>query len=185
MTQYALFETVIGWAGVAWNDRGLAGVHLPEASPEVAHKSFLRRFPDSADAAPPPKVQSVINGIVDLLAGGKPDFADAALDLSLTPEFNARVYDIARTIPPGQTLTYGEARRQAAGARRRPGARPEPLADRRALPPGDGGQRQARRLLRSRRLCDQAEAAGDRGGEGRGAAVAVRLGTFHLFSFCS
>jgi methylated-DNA-[protein]-cysteine S-methyltransferase len=108
MTQYALFETVIGWAGVAWNDRGLAGVHLPEASPEVAHKSFLRRFPDSADAAPPPKVQSVINGIVDLLAGGKPDFADAALDLSLTPEFNARVYDIARTIPPGQTLTYGE-----------------------------------------------------------------------------
>ena len=24
------------------------------------------------------------------------------------PEFNRRVYAIARTIPPGQTLTYGE-----------------------------------------------------------------------------
>ena len=25
-----------------------------------------------------------------------------------TPQFNARVYAVARTIPPGQTMTYGE-----------------------------------------------------------------------------
>jgi len=108
MTQYALFQTAIGWAGVAWSDRGLAGVHLPEPSPETARRSFLRRFPDAVEAPPLPKVEAVIDQIIDLLAGGKPDFADAPLDLSLTPEFNARVYAVARTIPPGETLTYGE-----------------------------------------------------------------------------
>jgi len=108
MTQYTLFETAIGWAGVAWGERGLVGVHLPDPSPETARKSFLRKFPDATEAAPPPQAQAVIDGIVDLMAGGKPDFADAPLDLSLTPAFNARVYAIARTIPPGETLTYGE-----------------------------------------------------------------------------
>ena len=108
MTQYALFETVIGWAGVAWSAHGLVAVHLPEPSPQIARKSFLRRFPDAVEAAPPAPVQSVIDRIVELMAGGKPDLADAPLDLSATPEFHARVYEIARAIPPGETLTYGE-----------------------------------------------------------------------------
>ncbi|HEX2818470.1 MAG TPA: MGMT family protein, partial [Phenylobacterium sp.] len=29
-------------------------------------------------------------------------------DIARVPEFNARVYEIARAIPPGETLTYGE-----------------------------------------------------------------------------
>ena len=28
------------------------------------------------------------------------------------PEFNARVYEIARAVPPGQTITYGEIAQQ-------------------------------------------------------------------------
>mgnify|MGYP006186833123 CR=1 FL=1 len=36
---------------------------------------------------------------------------EAPLDLSRTPEFHARVYEIARAIPPGETLTYGELAR--------------------------------------------------------------------------
>jgi hypothetical protein len=30
MTQYALFETAIGFAGVAWTAAGLTACHLPE-----------------------------------------------------------------------------------------------------------------------------------------------------------
>jgi methylated-DNA-[protein]-cysteine S-methyltransferase len=33
---------------------------------------------------------------------------EAQLDLSRVPAFNAKVYAIARQIPPGETLTYGE-----------------------------------------------------------------------------
>lgn len=34
------------------------------------------------------------------------------LDLSRVPPFHARVYEVARTIPPGTTLTYGEIARR-------------------------------------------------------------------------
>jgi methylated-DNA-[protein]-cysteine S-methyltransferase len=108
MTQYTLFETAIGWAGLAWADKGLVGVHLPDADPELARRSFLRKFPDAAEAAPPAFVDKVIADIRELLAGKAVDLLDAPIDTSRVPEFNARVYEIARAIPPGETLTYGE-----------------------------------------------------------------------------
>ncbi|RAK59314.1 cysteine methyltransferase [Phenylobacterium hankyongense] len=108
MTQYTLFETAIGWAGVAWGERGLVGVHLPEREAESTRRGVLKRFPDASEGEPPAAVGEVIARIRALLVGEKIDFADAPLDLARVPEFNARVYAIARAIPPGETLTYGE-----------------------------------------------------------------------------
>jgi methylated-DNA-[protein]-cysteine S-methyltransferase len=108
MTQYTLFETVIGWAGVAWGDKGLVGVHLPDASPDIARRSFLRKFPDATEAEPTPAVAKVIADIRELMAGKPVDLLDAEIDIARVPEFSARVYAIARAIPPGETLTYGE-----------------------------------------------------------------------------
>src|SRR5688500_11165447 len=108
MTNYALFETAIGWAGVAWGEAGLVACHLPERDAEVARRGFLRRFPDAAEAAPPAELAETISGIQALMRGEKADLTAAPLDLSRTPEFNARVYEVARAIPPGETLTYGE-----------------------------------------------------------------------------
>jgi methylated-DNA-[protein]-cysteine S-methyltransferase len=108
MTCYALFETAIGWAGVAWSDDGLAAVHLPERDPDTARRSFLRRFPDAAAAAATPEAAAAIAAIRALLAGEAVDLSGVRLDLSRTPAFHARVYEIARAIPPGETLTYGE-----------------------------------------------------------------------------
>jgi methylated-DNA-[protein]-cysteine S-methyltransferase len=108
MITYALFETAIGWAGIAWSDRGLAACHLPEADPRVARTSFLRRFPEAVEGEPTPAVHATIEGVRELMAGEHADLTGAVLDLSRTPEFHARVYEIARAIPPGETLTYGE-----------------------------------------------------------------------------
>ena len=47
-------------------------------------------------------------GIRELLAGEPNPLLDVPIDIARVPEFNARVYEIARAIPPGQTLTYGE-----------------------------------------------------------------------------
>src|SRR5689334_4763145 len=34
--------------------------------------------------------------------------AGIAIDMERVPEFHRRVYDVARTIPPGATLSYGD-----------------------------------------------------------------------------
>ena len=108
MTQYTLFETAIGWAGVAWGDAGLTAVHLPEREAQAARRGFLRRFPDAAEAEPNAQVRAAMDAIAAQLAGAPTDLGGIALDLSRTPEFHARVYEIARAIPPGETLTYGQ-----------------------------------------------------------------------------
>ncbi len=108
MTSYILFETAIGWAGLAWAANGLVAAHLPEPSFEGARHRFLRRFPKAAEATPPDYVAHAIKGIQALLEGRSVDLLDVPIDIASVPEFNARVYEIARAIPPGETLTYGE-----------------------------------------------------------------------------
>ena len=63
----------------------------------------------------PPRCRRAIDRIVDLLAGKPDDLTDIALDLDGVPEFNRGVYDIARSIPPGKTLTYGDIAKQLGG----------------------------------------------------------------------
>jgi methylated-DNA-[protein]-cysteine S-methyltransferase len=53
-------------------------------------------------------VQRVIDDIVALLQGEAIDLSEVALDMSRVDEFERRVYEVARTIQPGATLTYGE-----------------------------------------------------------------------------
>ena len=60
------------------------------------------------EAQPSPDVRHAIDGIIALLAGEPRDLTDIAIDDDETPDFNKRVYAIARKIPPGETMTYGE-----------------------------------------------------------------------------
>jgi methylated-DNA-[protein]-cysteine S-methyltransferase len=53
-------------------------------------------------------VQRAIDGITTLLRGEATDLSGVALDMERVPPFNRQVYEVARTIPPGATLSYGE-----------------------------------------------------------------------------
>jgi methylated-DNA-[protein]-cysteine S-methyltransferase len=108
MSSYHLFETVIGWAGIAWSEQGLIGAHLPERDKEIVRKSFARRYPEAMEAAPTREMADVIERIRALMRGEKADLSEAPLDIAHVPEFNAKVYEITRKIPAGETLTYGE-----------------------------------------------------------------------------
>jgi len=108
MISFAVFETAIGWAGIAWHGNGLVGAHLPEPDPEVTRTSLSRRNPGATEADVPPHLAGVVENVCALMRGEKADLADAPIDLSRVPEFNARVYEITRRIPPGETLTYGQ-----------------------------------------------------------------------------
>ena len=134
MTCIASFATTIGRCGIAWSDRGVVGVQLPEATEAATRAQLQRRFPDADEAPPTPPLQAAIDGIVALLEGEDAgDLSEIELDLRAVPAFNAAVYRVARTIPPGGTLTYGEiaARLDDPGAARAVGqalgANPVPI----------------------------------------------------------
>ncbi|HWM45888.1 MAG TPA: methylated-DNA--[protein]-cysteine S-methyltransferase [Xanthobacteraceae bacterium] len=104
----AIFETAIGACGIAWDGGRVAGVQLPERDAERTRARLARRFPLWAEAAPPADIQRIVDDIRALLRGEARDFRAVALTMDGVPEFNRRVYEIARTIAPGETLTYGE-----------------------------------------------------------------------------
>ena len=105
---FAFFETSIGTCGIAWGASGLTGLQLPEASAADTRNRMRRRFAPAPESAPPPIVQRAIDLIVRLLEGSAVDLSDIGLDMSWVPALHARVYDIARTIPTGATMSYGE-----------------------------------------------------------------------------
>jgi methylated-DNA-[protein]-cysteine S-methyltransferase len=105
---YALFDTAIGRCGVAWTPRGIVAACLPEADERRTRARLARRCPGGVEQSPPPAIQLVIDRVVALLRGAPDDLADVVLDMDGVPEFNARIYAIIRTIPPGETITYGE-----------------------------------------------------------------------------
>jgi methylated-DNA-[protein]-cysteine S-methyltransferase len=107
-TGFALFQTAIGACGIAWGERGVIGVQLPGRSEAATRAQLRRRFPDAPETVPPPEAQRAIAAIVALLAGEQRELADVALDMTGVPAFERRVYEVARGIAPGATLTYGE-----------------------------------------------------------------------------
>jgi methylated-DNA-[protein]-cysteine S-methyltransferase len=103
-----LFDTQIGPCGIAWGDRGVIAVQLPEGDEAKTRARLLRRCPHAREAAPPAAVQDAIEGIISLLRGEGRDLSPIALDMDGLPSFDRRVYEVARTIAPGATLSYGE-----------------------------------------------------------------------------
>lgn len=105
---WAPFDTALGTCGICWGAQALCGVQLPEASPQVSRQRMQRRFPGVAELLPPPWVASIQTRVQALLRGQADSLLDVPLDMTGVPPFHQRVYDVARAIAPGRTLTYGE-----------------------------------------------------------------------------
>ena len=67
-----------------------------------------RRYPGAVEAAPPSEVGDAIAGITALVDGEARDLGAIVLDMEGLEDLPRAVYELARTIPPGQTLTYGD-----------------------------------------------------------------------------
>jgi methylated-DNA-[protein]-cysteine S-methyltransferase len=115
---YTIFDTTVGWCGIAWGHAGILGVQLPEAREIETRRRLLRQHPEARELRPPPGVELAIDGIVALLRGQGADFSEVTLDMQGVPPFNSRVYALTRTIPRGEIMTYGEVAKQlgASGA---------------------------------------------------------------------
>ena len=105
---YCLFDTALGACGIAWRGEVLVGVQLPESSEARGRARMHQRFPLVVETQPPAWVETAMARIRASLQGEPDDLTDLPLDMATVPEFNQRVYAIARAIPPGRTMTYGE-----------------------------------------------------------------------------
>jgi O-6-methylguanine DNA methyltransferase len=106
--EFALFETPMGRCGVVWGPSGITLLQLPEGRVSATRARIQERSGGAREAAPPDFVQHAIEQIGLLLAGDRPDFSGLELDLDRVPPFHRRVYEAARSIAPGSTLSYGE-----------------------------------------------------------------------------
>ena len=114
---YAIFDTGIGRCGIVWSAAGIVAVQLPEARELETRRRLFRLYHEAREQRPPPNVDVAIEGIVAQSRGGAADLSDVTLDLTGHSAFNQRVYELVRTIPRGETRTYGEL----AGLMRRSG----------------------------------------------------------------
>jgi methylated-DNA-[protein]-cysteine S-methyltransferase len=105
---YSIFDTGIGRCGIAWGELGIIGVQLPEAREIDTRRRLFQLYPEARELRAPAEVEIAIEGIVALLRGGSADLSDVTLDMTGIPAFNQRVYAFARSIPRGETRTYGE-----------------------------------------------------------------------------
>ncbi|MBN9581777.1 MAG: methylated-DNA--[protein]-cysteine S-methyltransferase [Afipia sp.] len=107
-TALALFDTAIGRCGIAWGERGVLGVQLPEAGDGHARARLAQKAPGAKEAPMPDDIRQACAAMTRLLDGEATDLGFIRVDMSEVAAFNRSVYDIARTIGPGETLTYGE-----------------------------------------------------------------------------
>jgi len=108
----AVFDTAIGIAGVAWTERGICNVVMAERDADTARARLRRNCPEDAETDPPAPVADAISRIRSHLDGALDPMRDIEVDLDDASEFRRDVYDVARSVDPGETITYGEIARR-------------------------------------------------------------------------
>jgi methylated-DNA-[protein]-cysteine S-methyltransferase len=106
--RYTLFGTAIGVCGVAWTDRGLARVQLPERDPQATERRLTAGSTVARAQAMPERVARAIGSLQAHFEGLAVDLSDIDLDLSRVAPFHRKVYAATRGIGRGRTATYGE-----------------------------------------------------------------------------
>jgi O-6-methylguanine DNA methyltransferase len=105
---FALFDTAIGRCALAWTERGVAVVQLPEADDDATRARVLVRCPDARERPPEGEALRIIEAIATHFAGRPDPLAAVVLDYAAVPRFHRRVYDALRRVGPGETVGYGE-----------------------------------------------------------------------------
>ncbi|HZP78638.1 MAG TPA: methylated-DNA--[protein]-cysteine S-methyltransferase [Pseudolabrys sp.] len=108
---YCLFETALGTCGVAWSEHGLTRVNLPERDRAAIERRLQAGKRSSAE--PPAVVRNVIAALQRYMAGTPVAFDDVLIDWTGVDDFRRDVYDAARKVGWGETVTYGELAKRA------------------------------------------------------------------------
>jgi methylated-DNA-[protein]-cysteine S-methyltransferase len=93
---------------VAWRGKALLAVHLPDVDDQHTRARLREQFPEGREEPPPKGLLRALEALRRAVGGEAVQLQDIVLDLSDVPPFHRRVYELARSIPAGRTMTYGE-----------------------------------------------------------------------------
>lgn len=105
--RFAIVPTAYGAFGAVWGDRGIARTWMHDRTEDRTRRQILRAFPGAVEHPPTAAIAEVFEGVMALATGEPRMLSSAMLDMRGLPDFERRVFEVARTIPPGQTMTYG------------------------------------------------------------------------------
>jgi methylated-DNA-[protein]-cysteine S-methyltransferase len=101
---YTVFKTKPGWIGILASNTGLRAVTLPQTTRQKALDTLGQQVKQVELS--PELFSGLEQRLKDYYAGKKTTFADE-LDFSKATPFQRQVYEAARTIPCGETRSYG------------------------------------------------------------------------------
>jgi methylated-DNA-[protein]-cysteine S-methyltransferase len=117
---YDVFETDMGWVAIVGSDHGIVRASLPEDAPETALDRVQPEI-HGAEHAPDEYADARVL-ISDYCAGEPIDLADIPIDTRSATPFFRKAWDACRTIPAGETRSYGWLAEQAGNLKAARGA---------------------------------------------------------------
>ncbi len=111
MNGHCLFDTALGTCAIAWTDKGIRALALPDSSPALTLKRLAEQT-HTAYAEPPREVIKVIAMVTRHLTGRPIEFDSVRVDLSGAAPFDRTVWEAVREVKAGQVVTYGELARR-------------------------------------------------------------------------
>lgn len=110
---HMVFETALGFVGVAWSEAGLTRLSLFQRNEAAVERRLERLGAGDGDAAAPAWIEALVRDIRAYAGGEDIDFSGVPVDLSGVDDFRLAIYDAARKLAFGETTTYGELAKRA------------------------------------------------------------------------
>lgn len=114
--QRLIFETELGWIGLAWTAQGFTRLFMPQASRDAVAERAMRDAPDAEPVdveATPAFVRAAVEALKAYAQGAEVDFSATPVSFGEVGEMRAAIYAALRRVPYGRTLTYGELAEEA------------------------------------------------------------------------
>ncbi len=117
---FDVFETDLGWVALVGSNHGIVKASLSETSPETA-LDHVQPEVHEADHSPDEYIDYRI--LITAYCSGAPvDLAEIPIDTRQSTAFFRNAWDACRTIPAGETRSYGWLAEQAGNVRAARGA---------------------------------------------------------------
>lgn len=108
-----VFETALGFVALAWSERGLTHLALPQASEEAAARLSAKWGSEGPVGVAPSFVDEAVDLIRRYADGEVVDFTALPFDLTCIDAFRRAIYAAALKLGQGEVTTYGELAERA------------------------------------------------------------------------